>query len=305
MADFSFLSDSDDDKAVEELLSQAMDQSVLEQVAAINCSGFTDSVLPTHLEVRFQKLKSFPSANPKSKPSTHSQSHYASSSVFKSSIEDESVSNSHFHVQNDSESNGLALNSNKNSVDEEGSKGNSISEYGSNPSKSLSFSSKDEIFSHPKKNPTRKMGLKGNSESELYSELSNSFDFSAEEEIFSLSNKIPVGRKARTSKSPSGSSSFPADSSTESLSPPQRSGCLWCSPKRSSQNKENRAVNVGLEWEKNNEILSDLNSVSWKKQQKLLQKAMKEEEKISREAEKIVKWAKQASARIEVSGIER
>ncbi|KAL3333131.1 hypothetical protein AABB24_033281 [Solanum stoloniferum] len=69
MADFSFLSDSDNEKAVEELLSQAMDQSVLEQVAAINCSGFTDSVLPTQLETRFRKLKSLPAAPATPKPS--------------------------------------------------------------------------------------------------------------------------------------------------------------------------------------------------------------------------------------------
>ncbi|WMV08577.1 hypothetical protein MTR67_001962 [Solanum verrucosum] len=55
MTDFSFLSDSDKEKAVEELLSQPMDQSVLEQVAPTNC--FTDSVFPNQLETHFRKLK--------------------------------------------------------------------------------------------------------------------------------------------------------------------------------------------------------------------------------------------------------
>uniref|UniRef100_A0A0V0H1L4 Putative ovule protein n=1 Tax=Solanum chacoense TaxID=4108 RepID=A0A0V0H1L4_SOLCH len=55
MADFSFLSDSDNEKAVEDLLSQAMDQSVLEQVPPTNC--FTDSVFPNQLETHFRKLK--------------------------------------------------------------------------------------------------------------------------------------------------------------------------------------------------------------------------------------------------------
>nr|XP_016501274.1 PREDICTED: uncharacterized protein LOC107819655 [Nicotiana tabacum] len=73
MADFSFLSDnSDNEKAVDELLSQEMDQSVLEQVVAINCSGFTDSLLPTQLETRFRKLKSFPITS--SKPDTLTKS---------------------------------------------------------------------------------------------------------------------------------------------------------------------------------------------------------------------------------------
>ena len=52
---------------IQDILSQAMDHSVLGQVAAINCSAFdSDSVLPTHLETRFHKLKSFPSTKPNS-----------------------------------------------------------------------------------------------------------------------------------------------------------------------------------------------------------------------------------------------
>jgi len=41
-----------------------------------------------------------------------------------------------------------------------------------------------------------------------------------------------------------------------------------------------------------------------KEQQKILKKAMKEEEKVSREAEKIVQWAKQASSRMKASDID-
>ncbi|ESQ34458.1 hypothetical protein EUTSA_v10009724mg [Eutrema salsugineum] len=63
MSKFGFLSGKDD-LAVENLLSQAKDLYVLEQVAAINCSGFTDSVLPTNLETRFRRLKSLPVSRP-------------------------------------------------------------------------------------------------------------------------------------------------------------------------------------------------------------------------------------------------
>ncbi|CAE5958337.1 unnamed protein product [Arabidopsis arenosa] len=50
-----------DDSAVEDLLSQAKDHYVLEQVAKINCSGFIDdSALPSNLETRFRRLKSLP-----------------------------------------------------------------------------------------------------------------------------------------------------------------------------------------------------------------------------------------------------
>ncbi|KAJ6308360.1 hypothetical protein OIU76_018025 [Salix suchowensis] len=49
MADFGFLSDTDD-SVVDELVSQTQELCVLEQVSKINCSGLTDSVLPTDLE---------------------------------------------------------------------------------------------------------------------------------------------------------------------------------------------------------------------------------------------------------------
>lgn len=286
MADFSFLSsDSDTEKAVDEILSKAMDQSILEQVSAINCSRFSDSSLPIHLETRFQKLKSFPistasSLKPNKSSSVHD--HPASSSVFKNSKNEE------------------------NSVEGKGSMGNSNSGFCSIPLKSLSFSNKDEIFRDSEKNPDRKKGLKAKSESEFLSSASNSFDFSAENEFLSSSKKIPPGKDRKGLKSPSGSASFRSDSSPETLSPPQRSGCFWCSPKKTprKKNKEYMVSDFDLDWGKNDEVLSDLNTFSGKYQQKLLKKAMKEEEKLSREAEKIVKWAKHASARMEVSSIE-
>ena len=59
MSSFRYLS-SKDASAVEDLLSQAKDLYDLEQVAAINLAGFTDSALPTNLETRFRRLKSLP-----------------------------------------------------------------------------------------------------------------------------------------------------------------------------------------------------------------------------------------------------
>jgi hypothetical protein len=65
MADFWYLSDTNK-SAVEELISQAQDLCVLEQVSAINCSSFTDSsVLPANLHSSFHKLKSFQLIKPK------------------------------------------------------------------------------------------------------------------------------------------------------------------------------------------------------------------------------------------------
>lgn len=59
MAEFGFLSDTDD-SAVEEVISQAQDLCVLEQLSAINCSSFTHSILPSDLDSRFCRLKSLP-----------------------------------------------------------------------------------------------------------------------------------------------------------------------------------------------------------------------------------------------------
>lgn len=219
MADISFLSDSDDDvrAAADELLSQAMDHYVLEQVAAINCSGFADSPLPSHLESRFRKLKSFPSANPK--PPNLAAPAPISSAVSQSAADP---------------------------AKEDRFEGNRGPEKGS---------ISDFVSSPPKLDlPERKFG-------------SGSF------------------------------SSSDSSASTDPPSPPAKTGCLWCSPRKKNKGKENRGA-------AGKRFLSDLNSFSEKKQEKMLKKAMKEGEKISREAEKIVKWAKQASARMEFAGLD-
>ncbi|TMW93539.1 hypothetical protein EJD97_011526 [Solanum chilense] len=240
MADFSFLSDSDDEKAVEELLSQAMDQSVLEQVAAINCSGFTDSVLPTQLETRFRKLKSLPAAPATSKPSA---------------------------VARNSRSFGSSEFPKTKKIDDENEKieGSPVEEKGSK------VKLEDEFVEKQRKST------------------------SIENDVFS---KITNGKRS----SPGPISDSPSDCS----SPPAKTGCFWCSPKKgfSKKGKENKGASMELKWGKDDELLSDLSIFSSKNQEKLMKKAMVEQEKINREAEKIVKWAKQASARMDVSSIE-
>ena len=52
------------------------------------------------------------------------------------------------------------------------------------------------------------------------------------------------------------------------------------------------------------EFLSDLATFSVKEQQKMINKAIKEQDKVCREAEKIVNWAKQGSARMIFHGME-
>ncbi|WJX56122.1 hypothetical protein P8452_41812 [Trifolium repens] len=52
--------DTDKESTIQQIISQAQDSIILQQISAINCSSFTHSDLPTDLESRFLKLKSFP-----------------------------------------------------------------------------------------------------------------------------------------------------------------------------------------------------------------------------------------------------
>ncbi|XP_022019335.1 uncharacterized protein LOC110919369 [Helianthus annuus] len=63
MADEFSFTDSEDERAVEVILFQALDHSVLKQIAAINSSSFSSKDnLPFDLRNRFRNLKSLPTA---------------------------------------------------------------------------------------------------------------------------------------------------------------------------------------------------------------------------------------------------
>lgn len=247
MADFSYLSDTDE-SAVEELVSQAKDLCVLEQIAAINCSSFNaeDSLLPSDLESRFRKLKSFPL----SKPQTLLQS----SSYHKT----ESALDGETRPKPDTKPEDLWGN-----------------ERHSSGSGSWNSSAEDAIFSPAERNPEEKLPRESTKK---------------HDPVYSPTYHYDSWKK---SKSPS-----------PSPSPPRKGGCFWCSPKKPTPRKrdESRAIEKGMsrsfKWMDDDEILSDLGGFSAKEQKKLLKKAMKEEERISREAEKIARMARQASARM-------
>ncbi|KAG1359264.1 hypothetical protein COCNU_08G007100 [Cocos nucifera] len=85
-------------------------------------------------------------------------------------------------------------------------------------------------------------------------------------------------------------------SSRDSPSPPRRGCCFVFSP-RGKQKKRG-------DWGGIDEILSDTGTFSMKEQQRKLKKALKEQEKASQEAEKMVEWVKQASARMNVAAVD-
>lgn len=304
MADLSFLSDSSDEGAIEELLNQAMDHSVLEQIAKINCSSFSsDSVLPTQLENRFSRLKSFPVTNQR-------QPNFASSERF-------GGENDEFepHPLDDDEFE-------ENPVGENESKRDLGSRSDSFPSKSSKLTEKSKIQksfggkSEPHSPSDDEFGeneLKRNlrSKSDYFSSKSSK---STEKSKFSEKNLRTRSGSSRSNSSTGnalgerkgvrsmekgiGLSLSRSNSSDLSPSPPKRSGCFWCSSKKGSGKKN--MVNRGI----GDELLSDLSILSAKEQRKLMVKAMREEEKINRKAEKIVQWAKQGSARMNISDID-
>ncbi|KAL6536315.1 hypothetical protein OROGR_012889 [Orobanche gracilis] len=238
-------SESDGEKAVEELLCQAMDSTILEQVAAINCAGFSDSGLPSHLEARFRKLKSFPS---------------------------------------------------------------------STTWKPASLSTKSFNLSHPPDSSDEKYVEKGRGEvpptrpTKSPEEKLCSYDSGEGLSPFKENRGGKMEKNGRGKSPPSTFSSYSSEGiSGRSVSPPVKSGCFLCSPKKVSskkKNKENRGLDLGFDWGKNHELLSDLSNFSVNSQKKMKKKAVEEEERICREADKIVRWAKQASARMVVSNIE-
>ncbi|XP_072967575.1 uncharacterized protein [Typha angustifolia] len=100
----------------------------------------------------------------------------------------------------------------------------------------------------------------------------------------------------------SGSSSSPSISRSprrDSPSPPKQVCCFGLSPRKMIKNKEKDGggafgmdLDIG-DWGSNEKILTEL-----KDQKRKLKKAMKEQDKLSREAAQIVKIVKQASARM-------
>ncbi|CAO2819761.1 unnamed protein product [Amaranthus hypochondriacus] len=260
MADFAFLSDTDE-SAVEQILAEAMDHCVLQQVAAINCSSFSQSVLPSDLESRFQRLKTFPSSSSSSHPSK---------SLPKSQLAPDSANESNNSLNNSAEKEKhLSGNSRKPLTKEKvkNSEGNSRSGYLSSPSGSSNSS---------------------------FGQL-NSPKLEAKKD----------DKKGEGGKFLSRSLSFSSNSSTSSSTKKAKTGCFWCSPKQASKKKsctQKGMLDLGDDWGKHDELLSDLKSFSSKKQKNLMKIAKKEEMKINKEAEKIIKWAKQASARMEFSG---
>uniref|UniRef100_A0A1J3C6Z5 Uncharacterized protein n=1 Tax=Noccaea caerulescens TaxID=107243 RepID=A0A1J3C6Z5_NOCCA len=309
MADFGYLSDTDD-SAVEELVSQAKELSALEQVAAINCSGFTDSTLPDDLETRFRRLKSLPASRPDSSSSSKNRKKHLAHS--------KSVAG---HPK------------------EEGNR----REQGKNCGSACLSDEDSSIFSAKKRDLGVKSGTEKSSRAGLDSDGSGDFSdsgkigssLSRDSKIFTPVKQTQKLRKEKRrigsstssssidlatpkssdsepekrSKSKSKSKSKSSSSWLNKLSPSKIIGFIWRSPEKSSTKKKNMkscksfttaAYSSGRERDIDfDDFLSDLNAFSVEDQRKMLKKALKEQQKMRKEAAEIIKMAKQASARFD------
>lgn len=291
MADFGYFSDTDD-SAVEDLVSQAKELSALEQVAAINCSGFTDSTLPDDLEARFRRLKSLPASRPdpvSSSSSTIRQKHLAHS---------KSVAT---HPKEDGNFSGNRRNPGK---------------------KTASVSLSDEessIFSGNKRDLGVKSGFEkqgsgdfsdsGIIEGKIFSPVKQTQKLHKQKRrIGSSSSSSSIDLASPQSSDPEPEKKSKPKSSTSSwidkLSPSKIMGYIWRSPKKSSTNKKKNMKTFNDSGRERNiddfdEFLSDLNAFSVEDQRKMLKKALKEQQKMRKEAAEIIKMAKQASAKFD------
>ncbi|KAI9083951.1 hypothetical protein K1719_034209 [Acacia pycnantha] len=81
-----------------------------------------------------------------------------------------------------------------------------------------------------------------------------------------------------------------------------KGGCCFCfSMKRSSEGRSKSINGIQRDWGKKEEMLSDLSTFSIKEQEKRLKKAKEDEDRASKEAERIISWVRQESARIDDS----
>ncbi|AES95515.1 hypothetical protein MtrunA17_Chr5g0408961 [Medicago truncatula] len=282
---FSSPSDTEEeeDSTISEIISQAKDSILLQQISAINCSSFTHSDLPPNLESRFNKLKSFPANHTPPPPYLSKNPTFSTPKNPNSDSQSVSSPSKHATFSNPS-STKIQKNLNFSPPKDNNSTKNPLSDSGSVSSHSNS--------SHREKglNPKPKNGSFSPSDSSHTSE---------ESPISSLQMKREENKCSKVK-----SMSLSPESS-----PPRKWGCFWCSPKKEqnkkkSRDKENAGV-VGWEECTSDELLSGIGSLSSKKRLNMIEKALKEEEKrINREAEKIVEWAKHVSGRMNVPDIE-
>ncbi|GAU15795.1 hypothetical protein TSUD_236110 [Trifolium subterraneum] len=257
--------DTDEESTIQQIISQAQDSIILQQISAINCSSFTHTDLPTDLESRFLKLKSFP-ANHTTPPPYVTKAPTFSNPTKKSS---------NFSPPKDN-------NSTK--------KSDSDSGYVSFPSDSSN--GKKGLIPKPKI-PKQK--------NESFSSPSDSSHTSEESSMSSKFMPLKMEKDEVNCSKKKAMSRSPSPSPTRKWG---CFWCSPKKEKKKGKENDDDDV-VGWEECTSDELLSGIGSLSSKKRLNMIEKALKEEEKrINREAEKIIELVKHASGRMNVSDID-
>lgn len=95
----------------------------------------------------------------------------------------------------------------------------------------------------------------------------------------------------------------------ETENPEGSTTCCFCfsikKKQRVAKNEKSNGVSSSGNdnWGKNDELLSDVSTFSVKEQERRLKKAVEDEKKAKVEAERVVQWVKQESARIDAATI--
>lgn len=94
----------------------------------------------------------------------------------------------------------------------------------------------------------------------------------------------------------------------KSQSSPTQGCCFWSSSpnkekKKSTSNLQRSETKDKIKGQNEETNLSDMSIFSVKEQERRLKMAIEEEQRINREAQRVVNWVKQESARMDVSSI--
>ena len=84
--------------------------------------------------------------------------------------------------------------------------------------------------------------------------------------------------------------------------------CFGCFSSKRGNERKKKSVETDHNkenWEKKESMLSDMSTFSVKEQERRLKKALEEEGRVTKQAERVVHWIKQESARMDDSSIKK
>lgn len=265
-------SESEHEDAVEELLSQFLDEELLKITTnPVGSRGSARHGLDPELESRYEKLKaSVSNLRPPGPPQSLERCH----SRLSESVEAKLPGN------NPSSSTESPRDSNSSPISEGRSMSVASSPRGNSNSRPPKKTSRTFVTSSPSVRSQRSISLSP-------SPPRACFCGSPKKLLRSLSSK----RSSGSSKMKKSESHIGEDELTAAV--------VSDKSKIRVRNRDRLRPKDELDSLSDDEFLTDLSTFSLKGQRKQLKKVLKEEQKVNRDAEDLVKWVKQASARID------